>query len=55
MLLVCRGRYENVRMETMLLSDSARIVVSHWNIGTARFLRRYVYLAGGGKVGRGAC
>lgn len=46
MLDVCRGRYENVRMETMLLSDSARIVVSHWNIGTARFLRRYVYLAG---------
>lgn len=37
------GRYENVRMETMLLSDSARLVVSHWNIGTANFLRRYVY------------
>lgn len=37
------GRYENVRFETMLLSDSARVVVSHWNIGTARFLRRYVY------------
>ncbi|GAX79182.1 hypothetical protein CEUSTIGMA_g6622.t1 [Chlamydomonas eustigma] len=37
------GRYENVHFITMLLSDSARIVVSHWNIGTARFLRRYVY------------
>ncbi|KAG1668525.1 hypothetical protein FOA52_012119 [Chlamydomonas sp. UWO 241] len=37
------GRYENVRFITMLMSDSARIVVSHWNIGTSKFLRRYVY------------
>uniref|UniRef100_A0A7R9V9L7 Uncharacterized protein n=1 Tax=Chlamydomonas euryale TaxID=1486919 RepID=A0A7R9V9L7_9CHLO len=37
------GRYENVRFTKMLLSDSGRIVVSHWNVGTARFLRRYVY------------
>ncbi len=37
---VCRGRYENVRFLTMLTSDSARLVVSHWNIGTATFLRR---------------
>ena len=27
----------------MLLSDSARVVVSHWNICTGVWLRRYVY------------
>ena len=37
------GRCENVRFFTMLASDSARVVVSHWNILTGVWLRRYVY------------
>lgn len=48
------GRCTNVRFLGMWLSDSARVVPSHWNIRTGIFLKNYVYerLAGpGGKAG----